>query len=67
MEKYKAVVQKSLAYFGTYSIDEITKLITYKVEASRFPKTGQLKSGASLSSTPMSLSTATPARRLAAS
>ena len=37
MGKYQAVVQKSLAYFGTYSIDEITKLITYKVEASPFP------------------------------
>jgi Lipocalin-like domain len=36
-DEYKAVVQKSLAFFGTYSVDEATKSITYKVEASTFP------------------------------
>lgn len=36
-EEYKAVVQKSIAFFGTYSIDEAKKLITYEVGSSTFP------------------------------
>lgn len=36
-DEYKAVVQKSLAFFGTYSVDEAKKMISYKLEASTFP------------------------------
>lgn len=36
-EEYKAVVQKSLAFFGTYTVDEEKKMITYKLDASTFP------------------------------
>ena len=46
-DEYKAVVQKSLAFFGTYSVDEGNRLITYKLEASTFPNwegTDQIRS-----------------------
>ena len=36
-EEYKAVVQGSLAYFGTYSVNEADKVITAKIEGSTFP------------------------------
>jgi Lipocalin-like domain len=36
-EENKAVVQGSLALFGTYTVDETAKTIVYKVEASTFP------------------------------
>lgn len=36
-DENRAVVQKSLAFFGTYSVDESKKLITYKLVASTFP------------------------------
>jgi hypothetical protein len=36
-EENKAVVQRSIALFGTYSVDEAKKIVTYKVEASTFP------------------------------
>ena len=35
-EEYKAVVQGSLAYFGTYSINEADKVITAQIEGSTF-------------------------------
>jgi Lipocalin-like domain len=36
-EESKAIVQGSIAYFGTYSIDEATHVITVNVEGSTFP------------------------------
>src|SRR5712672_679887 len=36
-EENKAVVQGSLALFGTYTVDETARLIIYKVESSTFP------------------------------
>jgi len=36
-DENKAVVQGSIALFGTYSVDEAKKLVTYTVEASTFP------------------------------
>ena len=36
-EENKAVVQGSLALFGTYTVDETAKTIVYKVESSTFP------------------------------
>jgi hypothetical protein len=35
-EEYKAVVQGSLAYFGTYSVNEEDKVITAQIEGSTF-------------------------------
>jgi Lipocalin-like domain len=35
-EEYKAVVQGSLAYFGTYSVNEADKVINVQVEGSTF-------------------------------
>ena len=32
-----SVVQNSLAFFGTYTVDEIARTITYKIEASTYP------------------------------
>ena len=36
-DENKAVVQGSIAYFGTYSIDEATHVLTVNVEGSSFP------------------------------
>ena len=36
-EEYKALVQGSLAYFGTYSVNEPDKVITAKIQGSTFP------------------------------
>jgi hypothetical protein len=36
-EEYKAVVQGSLAYFGTYSVNEADKVISVQIEGSTFP------------------------------
>jgi len=36
-EENKVVVHGSLALFGTYTVDEATKMIIYKVESSTFP------------------------------
>jgi hypothetical protein len=36
-EENKAVVQGSIAYFGTYSIDEATHVLTVNVEGSTYP------------------------------
>jgi hypothetical protein len=36
-DEYKAIVQGSLAYYGTYTIDEATHVITVKIEGSTFP------------------------------
>ena len=36
-EEYKAVVQGSIAYFGTYSVNEADKVITAQIEGSTFP------------------------------
>ena len=35
-EEYKAIVQGSIAYFGTYSLNEAEKVITVELEASTF-------------------------------
>ena len=35
-EEYKALVQGSLAYFGTYSVNEADKVITLQIEGSTF-------------------------------
>jgi hypothetical protein len=35
-EEYKAVVQGSLAYFGTYSVNEADKVISVQIEGSTF-------------------------------
>jgi len=36
-EENKAIVQGTIAYFGTYSIDEATHVLTVNVEGSTFP------------------------------
>jgi hypothetical protein len=36
-DENKAVVQGTLALFGTYTVDEAKKMIVYKVESSTFP------------------------------
>ena len=36
-EENAATVQGSLAYYGTYSVDEASKTLTSKVEGSTFP------------------------------
>jgi Lipocalin-like domain len=36
-DENKAIVQGSIAYFGTYTIDETTHVITVNVEGSTFP------------------------------
>jgi len=36
-EENQAIVQGSLALFGTYTVDEANKMIIYKVESSTFP------------------------------
>ena len=36
-EENKAVVQGSIAYFGTYTVDEAAKTVTYHIESSSFP------------------------------
>jgi lipocalin-like protein len=36
-EENKAIVQGSIAYFGTYTIDEATHVLTVNVEGSTFP------------------------------
>jgi hypothetical protein len=36
-DENKAVVQGSLALFGTYTVDEAKRMIVYKVESSTFP------------------------------
>jgi lipocalin-like protein len=36
-EENQAIVQGSIAYFGTYSIDEATHVLTVNVEGSTFP------------------------------
>ena len=35
--EYKAAVDGSLAYFGTYSVNEADKSVSFKIEASTFP------------------------------
>jgi hypothetical protein len=36
-EENQAIVEGSIAYFGTYSIDEATHVLTVNVEGSTFP------------------------------
>ena len=36
-EENKAIVQGSIAYFGTYSIDDATHVLTVNIEGSTFP------------------------------
>lgn len=36
-DEYKAVVQGSIAHFGSYSVNEADKTITFRIETSTFP------------------------------
>jgi hypothetical protein len=36
-EENKAVVQGSIAYFGTFTVDEVAKTVTYHLESCSFP------------------------------
>jgi len=36
-DEYKAVVEGSIAYFGTYTVDDGGKAITFNIEVSTFP------------------------------
>jgi Lipocalin-like domain len=36
-EEYKAINQRSLSLFGTYTVDEDKKTVTYQIAASTFP------------------------------
>jgi hypothetical protein len=36
-EEYKAINQRSLSVFGTYTVDEDKKTVTYQITASTFP------------------------------
>jgi hypothetical protein len=36
-DEYKAVVEGSIAHYGTYTVDDGGKAITYNIEASTFP------------------------------
>ncbi len=36
-DEYKAAIQGSISYFGTYRVDESGKLINFELEASSFP------------------------------
>jgi hypothetical protein len=37
VEENKAVVQGSIAYYGTYSVNESEKSVTYQIDAATFP------------------------------
>jgi Lipocalin-like domain len=57
-EEAKAIVSGSVAYFGTYTVDEGTKVVTIKVEASSFPNqlgTDQKRTVTSISPTELKL------------
>ena len=36
-EEYKAVVQGSIAHFGTYTVNEADRTITFHIQTSTFP------------------------------
>lgn len=36
-EEYKAAVHNSIAYYGTYKVDDATKTISWSIDASSFP------------------------------
>jgi hypothetical protein len=36
-DEYKATMLGSLAYFGTYTVDETDKIVTFRTEGSTFP------------------------------
>lgn len=36
-EEYKAAVHNSIAYYGTYKVDEAAKTITWSIDAATFP------------------------------
>ncbi len=36
-EEYRAIVQGSIAHFGTYTVDDAAKTITFHIETSTFP------------------------------
>jgi len=36
-EEYQAIMRRSLSVFGTYSVDEAKKTVTYKIVSSSFP------------------------------
>jgi hypothetical protein len=57
-EEAKAIVSGSIGYFGTYMVDEATKVITLKLEASSFPNqvgTDQKRTITSISATELKL------------
>ena len=61
-EENKAVVQGSIAYFGTYSVSETDKLVTYHLEGSTFPnwRGADQKRLFKISGDELTLSNATP-------
>jgi hypothetical protein len=61
-EEAKAIVSGSIGYFGTYTVDEATKVITLKLEASSFPNqlgTDQKRTVISISPTELKLQNTT--------
>ena len=36
-EEYKAIMRRSLSVFGTYTVDEAKKTVTYRIASSTFP------------------------------
>lgn len=40
-EENKAVVQGSIAYFGSYSVNEADKSLTYQIDGATFPELGR--------------------------
>jgi hypothetical protein len=62
-EEAKAIVSGSVAYFGTYTVDEATKVATFKVEASSFPNqvgVDQKRTVTSISPTELKMQNTTP-------
>ncbi len=36
-EEYQAIMRRSLSVFGTYTVDEANKTVTYRIVSSTFP------------------------------
>jgi Lipocalin-like domain len=61
-EENKAVMEGTIAYFGTYTVDEPSKIVTLRVEASSFPNqvgSEQKRSIESLTASELKLSNTT--------
>jgi hypothetical protein len=63
-EENKAVVQGSLAYFGTYSVDEAAKAVTVHIEGCSFPNWNGIDQKRSFSISGDELKWATPTTSL---